>query len=685
MTASLSSSKSTQAEEGCTIPQGLTLITDYLEQGPQQSISPFLKLESRRWDANLTLKAATIAAMLLALAFATSFSPTLTPLSNLLLMTVYFLAGIPSLIEATEDLLDGEINIDILMTLAAFSSVFIGSGLEGGLLLVLFALSGAMEDAVTAKAKSTLTSLHKLSPSKACVIERDGTLIERAIRDIAVGARILVKAGQIVPLDGKVVEGASSVNLVHITGENLPVSRALGDEVPAGGRNLEGALVLEVTRSSADSTIAHIIQLVTQAQESRPRLQRWFDSMSRTYAITIMALAGLFALTFPYILSIPFLGVEGSLYRALTFLIAASPCALIIAIPIAYLSALSACARQGILLKGGISLDALARCKAVAFDKTGTLTTGELQCLSIEKLNLPTPAHSNDINIDTTTALAIAFSLEKNAIHPIANAISRQAETKGLPSIKLIEFKSLPGQGLQAQALLPWGHESVWIGRVSFIAAKLPYQLQQILQERARELEEQGELLAVLCVGRQPFIFRFSDTPRSAIANTLQAVKKRGWEIVMLTGDHQASAGRIASELGITEYHADLTPEDKLHYVTTLSQRKGLAMIGDGINDAPALARATVGICMGKVGSTAAIDAADIVLLQDNIENLDWLIGKAKMTQSIVKQNLILALGAIVVASLPALAGVIPLWLAVVMHEGGTVLVGLNALRLLKP
>lgn len=650
--------------------------TEFFELGQQESVSPFLIPESRHWSVNLTLKASFLATFLLIAAFALSFFPQTTFISHILLIGVYFLVGIPALIESIEDLLDGEINIDILMTLAAFSSVFIGSGMEGGLLLVLFALSGAMEDAVRTRAKGALSSLHKLSPTKASVIEQDGTLKERAIKDIPVGTKILIKAGQIVPLDGNVIEGTSSVNLIHLTGENFPVTKSMGDKVPAGARNLDGALIVQVTHTSADSTLAKIIQLVTQAQEAKPRLQRWFDSVSRNYAVSIISLSAIFALALPFLLSIPFLGREGSVYRSLAFLIAASPCALIIAIPIAYLSAISSCAKKGILLKGGITLDALASCQAIAFDKTGTLTTGELACLAIE------PLSTHHTSLDD--ALAIAYAMEKNAVHPIANAIIKYAEARQPAIITLAEFNSVPGYGLAATAQLPKGKQEVYIGRPSYIAVKLPQELQQLLSKRVKEIEEMGELLTVLIVGQDLFIFRFRDTPRPKISETLQAVRKQGLKAVMLTGDHQSNARRIANELGIDDFYADLTPEDKLNYVSNLAQTMGLAMVGDGVNDAPALARATVGLCMGKVGSTAAIDAADVVFLHDNIETLDWLIGKAKQTQRIVTQNLVIATAAIIIASIPALGGVVPLWLAVVMHEGGTVLVGLNALRLLR-
>lgn len=646
---------------------------EFFELGLQETVSPFLTADSRRWGANLTLKASILAAALLLVAFSLHFTPSTAPLSHLLLVMVYFLAGIPSLIESIEDLTNFEINIDILMTLAAFSSVLIGSGMEGALLLVLFALSGSMEDAVTAKAKSSISNLNKLSPTKACVVEADGTLIERSVKDIPIGTRILVKSGQVVPLDGVVVEGTSSVNLGHLTGENFPILKKLDDDVPAGARNLEGALTIAVNRTNADSTLTKIIDLVTQAQEARPALQRWFDRLSKGYAMTIILLSGLFAATLPFVLNIPFLGIEGSVYRAVAFLIAASPCALIIAIPIAYLSAISVCARRGILLKGGITLDALASCKVIAFDKTGTLTTGELTCCGLEPLQGGVATHS---------ALAAAYSLERNAVHPIAKAIVTYAQNQKVAPLPLTEYKSIPGYGLEAIAP---GNVPLYIGNPDYIAPKLSADAAALLNVKTEQIRDKGELIAILMMGPEVYLFRFSDTLRHSAKRTLKELKKH-WNLslLMLTGDHENSARRVAQEMEIDDYYADLRPEDKLEQITRLSHDKGLAMVGDGVNDAPALARATVGICMGKVGSTAAIDAADIVLLHDNIERLDWLFGKARQTQAIVKENLAVAASAILIASIPALAGLVPLWLAVIMHEGGTVLVGLNALRLLR-
>jgi Cd2+/Zn2+-exporting ATPase len=658
--------------------QNPLVFDDYFELDHSETVSPFITKNSRHWAANLTLKSSILAALLLLISFICSFYAEAKPISNVLLTLVYFIVGIPALIEAIEELAAFEINIDILMTLAAFSSVLIGSGMEGGLLLVLFALSGSMEDFVTAKAKGDISSLHKLSPTKACVVESNGTILERSIKDISVGTNILIKAGQVVPLDGQVIDGISTLNLVHLTGENLPVRKSVGDEVPAGARNLEGALTLKVTRTSANSTIAKIIQMVIQAQEERPILQRWFDKLSKGYAIAIILLAAFFALSLPFILNIPFFGVEGSVYRALAFLIAASPCALIIAIPIAYLSAVGVCARQGILLKGGITLDALANCSILAFDKTGTLTTGNLALQGIESISPTSQAELDE-------AYAIALALEKNAVHPIAKAITAYGQEHKLPIIPTKDFKSVPGYGLTATCKTISGEMPVYIGHPKYILNNIDAKNHDLLEQKMIQPKEDGEIVAVLSVGKNIFILRFQDTIRPDIKETIATLKKKqNMQLVMLTGDHEKSARHIAEEVGITDYRANLKPEDKLKYVTQMAEKYGLAMVGDGINDAPALARATVGICMGKVGSTPAIDAADVVLLNDNIEKINWLIEKAKKTQRIVKQNLVLATLAIIIASLPALAGMVPLWLAVVMHEGGTVLVGLNGLRLLR-
>lgn len=619
------------------------LFDEFFSSGKEESISPFLTPSSRKWGKNLPLKSGLFAALFLALAFGFSF--TNPPLSYILLSLVYFLSGVPALIASLNDLKNLEINIDVLMTLAAFLALAIDSGIEGALLLVLFELSHGMEDAVSQKARSALHNLNHIAPKFAHMLDADGRQFEKSVREIELKEKILIKHGEIVPLDGIIIEGTSSVNLVHLTGESLPVFKTVGDEVPAGAKNLEAALVVEVKKTNADSTLTRIIQLITEAQSSKPKLQRWLDRFGQYYASAIITLTFVFAIAFPFLDPMSYFGHEGSIYRALAFLIAASPCALIIATPTAYLSAISASARKGILLKGGVTLDALAKCSVIAFDKTGTLTTGELECTSVDCPN---------------QALSVAYGLEMQVTHPIASAICHLAQKKGLKAAPVQDFKVIPGLGVEGT----FEGRRVAIGKPSWLGLKTT---------------EEG-ILAGMLFEENILLFQFADQVRQGV---FQLLKKLPLKTVMLTGDHTQSAQAVANALGIEEFYANLKPEDKLDKVAQLSELGGLAMVGDGMNDAPALARATVGISMGRIGSGAAVDASDVVLLNDDLHLLDWLFKKSKSTQKIVKQNLTLALGVILLATTPALLGLVPLWMAVLLHEGGTVLVGLNSLRLL--
>ncbi len=658
-------------------PSAPYIFDEFFASGKEESISPFLTPKSRILGKNLPLKTALFSAVLLAASFVTLFF--LPPLSHFFLLFVYFFCGTPALLGSIEDLKNLQINIDVLMTLAALLSVVIGSGMEGALLLVLFELSAAMENMVSEKTRGTLLSLHKLSPRFACVIAEDGTLYEKTVKDIATGTPLLIKAGEIAPLDGTVIDGSSFVNLFHLTGESHPVPKKKGDEIQAGTRNLDGTLTVQVTRTSRDSTLTRIIELITQAQEAKPKLQRFLDHFGKWYAMAIMALFFIFALTIPLILSIPYLGPEGGIYRALAFLIAASPCALIIATPTAYLSAISSCARKGILLKGGVVLDALASCKTIAFDKTGTLTTGKLSCVSIESLSPKQPVCSQE------DALAIAYALERNAVHPIADALVAAAKEKSLKARDLTSFKSVPGYGLEGEVELHGKTLAVSIGHSEFIEKKIPPALHEKWHSLKNELHREGHLNTLLLVEDTLFLFHFLDTVRPESIDMIERLKcHEHIEPMMLTGDHAEIALAVAGKVGIEKVYANLRPEDKLAKVAEFSEKEGLAMVGDGINDAPALARATVGISLGKIGSATAIDASDIVFLNDDLSLLDWLVRKSKKTLFIVKQNITLALGVILFASTPALLGLVPLWIAVILHEGGTVLVGLNSLRLLR-
>ena len=644
---------------------------EFFASGQEETISPFLIPSSRKWGENLTLRLAITAACFLLAAFVASFFS--IHLSHLFLIVVYFLAGTPALIGAFEDLRNLEIKIDVLMVLAALLSVTIGSGMEGGLLLVLFELSAAMEGVVEHKTKSALIHLHRLSPTKVNVLDEDGNLHECAIKEIRPGAHILIKASEIIPLDGTVISGSSFVNLVHLTGESIPIPKTSGDTVPAGAHNLDGTLTVKVMHTSADSTLSHIVHLITQAHGAKPRLQRLLDRFGKSYALAIIALAILFALLLPLFFSLPYLGIEGSIYRALTFLIAASPCALIISTPTAYLSAISACSKKGILLKGGVLFDALTNCHHIAFDKTGTLTTGKL---TLESLITLIPSNA----INETTALSYAATLEKHAVHPIAEAIVNNAKDKQLPLIELTHFKSIPGAGLEGTA----NDIALYIGNPAFILKHIPEILRSKWNEVEKRLTKEEGMFTLLLAGDALFAFFFRDEIRANIPSMLSSLKRENLNLVMLTGDRKINADAIASLAGIDTVFAQLSPEDKLKKVALLSKEKGLAMVGEGINDAPALARATVGISLGKIGSEAAIDASDIVFLHDEITLLPYLFQKAKKTLTIVRQNLTLSILLILCASIPALLGIVPLWTAVILHEGGTILVGLNSLRLLR-
>lgn len=648
---------------------GPYLFDEFFASGKEESISPFLSPSSRNWSKNLALKSSLLSAGCLCISFILHFS--FLDFSYLFLLPVYVISGTPALINAIEDIKSLDVNIDVLMTLAAILSVLIGSGLEGALLLVLFECSGSMELAVSQKTKSALISLHQLSPSKAHTISADGHLVEKSVKEIQIGTLILIKAGEIVPLDGKVVQGSSFVNLSHLTGESIPLAKNLGDLVPAGARNLDGSLTISVSATSQDSTLNKIIQMIAEAQESKPKIQKWIDQFGRRYAISIIFLTALFAVVLPFFTTMTYLGIEGSIYRALTFLIAASPCALVIATPTAYLSAISSCARKGIFLKGGAILDFLSKCKSIAFDKTGTLTTGKLRCIKLEPLN--PEAHS----IEGSVALSIAGSMERGVKHPMADAVLELVKEKELSLINLDSFESIPGSGMKAMTR----GIACYLGNASFVLSKL----KDFSPPSGEELSTSSSSQSYFLLGKALFIFHFQDEIRPEAKTLIHNLhNKLHMNTTMLTGDQYYNALSVSKEIGIQSIFADLKPQDKLDKVAELSQNLGLIMVGDGVNDAPALARATVGVSMGKIGSRAAIDASDIVFLQDEISSLDWLIEKSHKTMQIVKQNFSLALCVIFFATSPALLGWIPLWLAVILHEGGTVLVGLNSLRLLK-
>ena len=645
------------------------LLEDYLSSGLEETQNPFITSDSRLWGKFASLISSLFSLFLLISSYGASYFS--ENLSSSLLVIVYFLVGTPALIDTIKDLRKININIEVLMTLAAFLSVLIGSEIEGALLLVLFALSHALEDMVTQKTKGALSSLQKLSPATAIVIENGNETYQKSVREITPGTHIFIRAGEIIPLDGRVVEGSSFVNLSHLTGESVPISKKEGDEVQAGSINTDGTLTIEVTKTSAESTLAKIINLITQAQASKPKLQKLLDRFGSIYATSIILLSILITVLIPLFFGIPFLGIEGSLYRSLAFLIAASPCALIIGAPTAYLGAISACARKGILLKGGVILDALSRCTRLFFDKTGTLTTGKLTCFSHEIFS---PI------ADEKTLLSIAAGLENGAHHPIAESILSFVQSKKIPLYPIKDIKVISGSGVEGALDIDGKKYLASIGSPNFILEKIDENKRDKIKEK---IDREGKVVAICLIDETIIIFHFLDEIRPDAKKIISTLSEK-INVEMLTGDHSDNASTVAGQLELENFHHDITPEGKLDIIKKYSEKEHVIMVGDGINDAPALTYAYVGIAMGKIGSDTAVEASDAVLLNDDISTISWLIKHSKKTHRVVKQNITLALLAIGINGILSLGGFIPLFVAVILHEGSTVLVGLNSLRLLR-
>ncbi|XP_077225235.1 heavy metal atpase 1 isoform X2 [Tasmannia lanceolata] len=604
------------------------------------------------------------------------------PFQRAFIVAAFPLVGVSAALDAAMDIAGGKVNIHVLMALAAFASVLMGNALEGGLLLAMFNLAHIAEEYFTARAMVDVKDLKENNPDFALVLEVNGNrspdLSSLAykkvpVHDLEVGSYILVKAGEAVPVDGEVFQGSSTVTVEHLTGEAKPIERIVGDRIPGGARNLDGMMIVKATKTWKDSTLSRIFQLTEEAQLNKPKLQRWLDEFGEFYSQVVVALSLAVALIGPCIFKWPFIGTpvcRGSIYRALGLMVAASPCALAVA-PLAYATAISSCASKGILLKGGHVLDALASCHTIAFDKTGTLTTGELMCKAIE----PIHGHrvvTNKLEVAPCCvpncekeALAVAAAMEKGSTHPIGRAVVDHSVGKDLPYVSIESFESLPGRGLFATLTgIKSGIKDVelWkasLGSVDYIASQCKSEAESNKIKESVNASAHGIdfVHAALSVNRKVTLFHFEDKPRPGVGDVVSALRDEAkLRVMMLTGDHQSSAWRVANAVGIAEVYCSLKPEDKLNHVKNSSRDAGggLIMVGDGINDAPALAAATVGIVLAQRASATAIAVADVLLLQDNISTVPFCIAKARQTVSLV-----------------------------LLHEGGTLIVCLNSIRAL--
>ncbi|BCX09102.1 MAG: ATPase [Fischerella sp.] len=560
--------------------------------------------------------------------------------------------------------------------------------IDGAILILIFAISGALEGYAMRRTERSIRSLMSLTQDTARVVRRGNEEVI-PIKQLQVGDEIIVKPGELIPTDAVIMEGYSTLNQAAITGESLPVEKTVGDEVFAGTLNGYGALKLKLHQPPESSLIQRVIRLVQQAQTETPPSQQFIERFERGYA-RVIVIAGVLLLILP-----PFLwnwDWETAIYRALTFLVVASPCALMAAIMPTLLSGIANGARQGILFKNGAQLEMIGKVRGIAFDKTGTLTTGLLEVCEV----IPTSDYTK------ADVLKAAASVESRSEHPLGLAIVKAATN--LDWQAATEVQAFPGQGIVGMI----DNQEVLAGKDDFVK-KFVANLPKNLIEIATNLELQGKTVVWIAekiwgdgeIGRwgERFhptiplpqhqvlgIIAIADTVRSQAAETISRLKKLGIEqIVMLTGDNQQTAESVAQELGVDRVYAELLPEDKLHVIRRLQQEyKTVAMVGDGINDAPALAQASVGIAMGIAGSDVALETADIVLMADRLEKIEAAIRLGKRTQAIVKQNITIALGFIILLLIGNFLGEINLPIGVVGHEGSTVLVTLSGLRLLK-
>ncbi|HEY3269083.1 MAG TPA: cation-translocating P-type ATPase [Armatimonadota bacterium] len=555
-------------------------------------------------------------------------------------------------------------DINVLMSLAVIGAVGLGDWAEGATVLVLFALGDWLEMYTMDRTRNSVRSLMALAPATARVI-REGREVEVASRAVAPGETVRIRPGDRVPLDGEVIDGRSAVDQASVTGESIPVEKKAGDVVYAGTVNGAGALSVRVSRAEADSTIARIAGLVQDAEARKAPSERFVDQISRSYTPAIIVLAGAIGIVLPLALRQPF---EPWFYRALVLLVAACPCALVISTPVAIVSAMGWAARRGILIKGGAVLEAAARVDTVAFDKTGTLTEG------LPSVTEVVTAHG----VDAAALCSVAAGLEVDSTHPLADAVRRYAARLNLTPLAVTKARDVPGQGVAGEA------EGVlfWIGSLRSVERQ---NMPEALVRAAERMQTAGQtVLAVATESGLMGLIGVADLPRVDAVRCVEALRGAGVRrIAMLTGDARLAAESVARAVGVDTIHAELMPADKSGIIANLERDGAVAMVGDGVNDAPALAAATVGIAMGAVGSDAAIEAADIALMGDDLCHVPEALSLSRRTMRIIRQNVWVALALKMAFVLAVLAGKATLWMAVVADSGAAVLVTLNAMRLM--
>ncbi len=559
-------------------------------------------------------------------------------------------------------------DMNLLMVVAVVGAVAIGQWLEAATVAFLFALSLTLEAWSVGRARRAVAALMALSPPEARIIGADGSERKVPPDQVPVGGRFRVLPGDRIPLDGKVVDGTGGVDQSPITGESVPVQKSPGDEVFAGTINGDGSLTVESTKPSTETTLARITRMVGEAQSRRAPSEQWVETFAKYYTPAVMLLAVAFLLVPP----LAFGGAWGLwFYRALVLLVIACPCALVISTPVSIVAALAAAARNGVLIKGGVYVEAPARLKAIAMDKTGTLTVGKPTVVEV----VPLSEHTEQELLERVAAL------EAHSTHPLAHAILAYAKEKGVSVPTADEFRNLPGKGASGRV----AGTVYWVGSHRYLEER--GQETPDVHERLEALSKSGK--AVVVVGNDRHVCGFialADTVRPEAKRAIADLRAAGIEhVVMLTGDNRGTAEAIARETGVDEIHAELLPGDKVTKVEELVAKYGaVAMIGDGVNDAPAMGRATVALAMGAIGTDAAIETADIALMSDDLSKLPWLVRHSRRALTIIRQNIYFALGVKAVFVVLTLFGYSSMWAAVAADSGATLVVVANALRLLR-
>jgi len=606
----------------------------------------------------------------------------LTPIA--LYVAAYFFGGFFTLREAIDNIRLRKFEIDTLMLVAAAGAAALGAFAEGALLLFLFSLGHALEHYAMGRAKRAIEALAELAPRTAMVRHPDGTTTEVAVENLKVGDIIVVKPDERVAADGFVVKGTTSINQAPVTGESMPVdkmpvgdaagARSNPDRVDAASRvfagtiNGSGLVEVEVTRLSSESTLAKVVKMVSEAETQKSPTQRFTDKFEKIFVPMVLALA--FLLLFAWVVvDEPF---RDSFYRAMAVLVAASPCALAIATPSAVLSGVARAARGGVLVKGGAPLELLGSLKAIAFDKTGTLTKGEPR---IQKI-IPAPG------VEKEELMAVAVAVEALSDHPLAQAIARDGREHlgGRPLPEATDMKSMTGRGVSALI----GTDEILIGKAEMFGKSGIASLSPQMADAIEQLRQAGYTSMIVRRGEDDLgAIGLMDTPREGVQATLERLRALGIErMIMISGDNQRVATAVAKQIGLDEARGDLMPQDKVETIKALRAEAKVAMVGDGVNDAPAIATATVGIAMGAAGSDVALETADVALMADDLSHLPFAVGLSRHTRGVIRQNVFVSLG-VVALLVPATILGLGIGPAVAVHEGSTLLVVFNALRLL--